>query len=371
MSDQRMQSSTSGSRVLVFQIGSIGDTVVSIPALKAVRRHFGPQSRIVVLHDLNPRITVTPRDILAGSSLVDDFIGYPFYSGFVGRLATFLRLVRRIRKLSFDAAVCLTPSNRPASSLVRDSFIFRLFGIRKLVGFRALCPMRARLAVKRPDFGKHEALLRLERIETDGVDVSLEKDLSKPFLNLPEAAVAEAEAWLSGNRSRTETEMVAIFPGCKQPANSWPIERFVEIGRRLASLGKFELVVGGGPADRDAGDFMVKAWGEGINAAGKLSVLGSAALIARCRFLIGLDTGTTHLAGAMGVPCVAIFGGRNPDGQWYPLGTGHTILISDVQCARCGLPVCPLPDHPCMTGTSVERVWEAVAGIAGRERAAG
>ena len=147
------------------------------------------------------------------------------------------------------------------------------------------------------------------------------------------------------------------------------MERFEEIGRRLIAQGIEPMVIGG-PVERAMGDRLLAAWGRGINAAGQFSVMGSAALLNQCRFLVGLDTGTTHLAAALGVPCVALYADRDPPGQWEPLGEGHILLRHPVPCGGCRVKECPVPNHPCMTGISTEQVWAAILEVNARSASA-
>jgi len=153
---------------------------------------------------------------------------------------------------------------------------------------------------------------------------------------------------------------VAICPGAKKPSCRWPFERFGELGDRILSNFEVELIVVGGSLEIPMALELVKKWGTGISACGELSVLGSSALIAGCRLLIGLDTGTTHMAGAVGVPCVSLQSAQDWPGRWNPLGTGHVVIRKEVPCAGCRERVCPLPDHPCMHNITVEEVWGIV-----------
>ncbi len=198
-----------------------------------------------------------------------------------------------------------------------------------------------------------EAFLRLERLEKDGFPADHAADLGIPLLTLPAAEREKARQWLDERREAGRS-FVAVCPGANQSAKFWPLERFEEIGRRLLAQGDLEPLVIGGPVEREMGDRLLAAWGRGINAAGEFSVMGSAALLNECRFLVGLDTGTTHLAAALGIPCVALYADRDPPGQWEPLGEGHILLRHPVPCAGCGLEDCPVPDHPCMTGITVD-----------------
>jgi ADP-heptose:LPS heptosyltransferase len=143
------------------------------------------------------------------------------------------------------------------------------------------------------------------------------------------------------------------------------MDRFEEIGRRLIAK-RIEPVVIGGPVEKAMGDRLLAAWGSGVNAAGRFSVMESAALLSQCRFLVGLDTGTTHLAAALGVPCIALYADRDPPGQWEPLGEGHVLLHHAVPCGGCRAVKCPVPNHPCMTGITIEDVWAAILEINAR-----
>ncbi len=108
------------------------------------------------------------------------------------------------------------------------------------------------------------------------------------------------------------------------------------------------------------GERLVGAWGQGINAAGAFSVLESAALFESCAFMVGLDTGSTHLAAAVGTRCVILQGGRAFPGNWDPIGDQLTILRFPVPCTGCGLVECVVSQHPCMRGLGVDTVWKAI-----------
>jgi heptosyltransferase-3 len=357
---------TSGRRrkILVYHLGFIGDTVVSVPALRALRRHYGASAEICLLHETHDAIPVSPADVLSGLGLVDRFLTYRFRLGRVGLLMSAIRLWARLIRERFDEVIYLAPSERSTSTVRRDELFFRLCGISARKGFVTLTELLAwsRAGAERPlsDRARHEARRKLDRLAISGIDVSAEQELSLPVIRLPVPTIDTAARWLVANRRHPERTLVAICPGSKNPANRWPTDRFIEIGRRLLSLESFELVVVGGPSDRAVAQQMLDAWGDGINAAGVLTVLGSAALLTRCHFMLGLDTGMTHLSGALGVGGVAIYGGRDPVGLWDPFGGVHTVLRQPVECAGCRLMTCPFENHPCMQGIDVGRVWAAM-----------
>ena len=350
--------------VLVYQIGSLGDTLVSIPGYRAARRHFGPRARIRVLHNAPPEGRASPHQVLDGSGLVDGAVTFRQYAG-RSSWKTFLEVWIKLRRLRPDAVVYLAPAERSAGQVGRDRMFFRLCGVPTLIGFETYDVERlnARGPDGRPLPVPHEAVMRLERLE-GGITEDRAADMSAPLLRLPAEEQEKARAWLTSQRP-SGAVFAAVCPGANQPAKFWPMERFEEIGRRLLARG-IEPIVIGGPVERAMGDRLLAAWGGGSNAAGQFSVMGSAALLSQCRFLVGLDTGTTHLAAALGVPCVALYADRDPPGQWEPLGEGHVLLHRPVPCGGCRAFNCPVPDHPCMTGISTEQVWAAIEEVNAR-----
>ena len=300
-----------------------------------------------------PSAPAAPAESLLERESVHGIIPFPAGS----RILAVLTLIPRLRRLGFDCAVNAGDADPSRRAFIRNKFVLKAGGISKFIGFHKSTSEKSRDG----SFAlKPKALSWLERLAKDGVDISLESDFSIPLFPLSEPARKPAREWLKARRSYPDRPLIAICPGTREPANAWPIERFTEIGRRLLGLGLYEIVVCGGPAERGLGDRLIKDWGQGINAAGEFSILGSSAILRECKFMVGLDTGTTHLAAAVGVPCLTLQGGRVPPGAWDPLGPGHIIVRYPVACGGCGLGTCCLSRHPCMRGITVDRVWKAV-----------
>jgi ADP-heptose:LPS heptosyltransferase len=293
------------------------------------------------------------------NDLCDGYLSYQNQPDKKNKIPVVYRLWRKLRKERFDAAVYLVVSERPARSIRRDKIFFRVCGIRRLIGFHSFAQKELYPIDDegRPAMTSHEAARKLKRLKLDGIETAPE-DLRLPLFSFSRAKIQKIKNWLAARRKKTATRLIAIAPGCKMIANIWSSENFIALGRKLIESADAELIVVGGEAERETGERMIKAWGEGINAAGSFSVHESAALLSLCDFYIGLDTGTTHLAAAVGTRCLGIYGERNNSGHWYPLGKGHTIVYHPVKCAGCRLFICPLEDHPCMSGISVDFVWQ-------------
>jgi heptosyltransferase III len=343
-------------KVLVYLFGSLGDTIVAIPALRAVREHF-QDAEIVLLQNQQPDVSVTASDVLP-SDLIDRAISYNSALTGIKKVLTFVQLWVLLRREYFQAAVYLIISERPEKSVYRDRIFFKLCGINKLIGFHPFSKTELYPVNEsgHPEITDHEAIRKLKRLELDGININHENVLRQPLLNYSSAELKSTGGWLLEQRTEPASKLAAIAPGCKTAANQWPIENFIEIARKLVSCG-FEIIVVGGNGDAETARKMLTDLGKGINAAGKLSVKESAILLSLCDLFIGLDTGTTHLAAAVDTPCFAIYGERNNPGQWFPRGAKHSLVFHQVRCAGCRLFECPVPGHPCMTGISADAVW--------------
>lgn len=347
-------------KVLVYLFGSLGDTIVAIPALRAVRRHFG-DAEIVLLQNVQTNGIVKASDVIP-DGLIDRSLEYQSQIKAANQISTYFPLWRQIRAEKFDAAVYLVLSERPERSVTRDRYFFRLCGIRELIGFHAFS--REELYPKdiegRPSMTEHEAIRKLFRIERDGIEVQKNEDLLQPFFTFSHEEREELSDWLRSQRKAPELPLLALAPGCKTPANFWPTDNFIQLAKKLVAENVCEIVIVGGKAETGIAEEIIANVGKGINAAGKFSVRRSAVLLSLCDLYLGLDTGTTHLAAAVGTPCVALFHERDNPGQWFPLGPGHTIFQHHVPCAGCRTSVCPVAGHPCMTAIPFAAILQEV-----------
>jgi heptosyltransferase-3 len=152
---------------------------------------------------------------------------------------------------------------------------------------------------------------------------------------------------------------IGVGPGSKMPAKRWPEERFREVMAELIKEFDVWPVVFGGAEDAGLGDRLLSAWGHGYNAAGALSLRGAAAALRHCAFLLTNDTGTMHLAAAVGTRCVAIFSARHAPGAWNPYGKNHRVFQTQIECEGCLLVECVERKNECLTRIPVGPVMNA------------
>jgi ADP-heptose:LPS heptosyltransferase len=256
----------------------------------------------------------------------------------------------QLRRSGFHDIFSLAPP-RTSQQLRVDSMIFRgVVGSERFHGAsRAAWPPSADDAE-----GEHEGL-RLLRI----VDPSATEDALSDFrLRVPDADLVSGRGVLDDLGVRADQLLIGVAPGSARSATAWPAERFALLGRTLLSrFRNLVLLAIGGSRERGLCDELCAAWGPRSHSlAGRLSVFGSASVLSHCAAYIGNDSGPTHLAAIVGIPCVAIFSARNAPGQWRPIGRHHVVIEERPECAGCMLDDCVDEAKKCLTRIQTGRV---------------
>ena len=338
-------------RVLVFRIGHLGDTLVAIPAIRAIeRRHAGANK--VLVTERRPNV-VSAWDVLEPLKIFQNALFYDPTAGFMRKAVHVTRLVLRLRQMRFEYAYNLSPE-RSWFQYWRDFFFFRrVVGARTYVSL-PLVPgrVKARAAGLRRREPEWRRLLNV---------IAPEAVFAGELMPVGDEDKIRAKECLEALH-QSHARLVALGPGSKMPAKMWPKERFLELGRRLLErYPDTALVVLGGRSDHELGDWLCRHWnGRALNLAGKLSIYESAAVLRHCVSYVGNDTGVMHLAALSRVPCVAIFSARDYPGMWEPMGSNHIVLRAEIECQGCMLEECTAKNNECLQRIST---GEAFAGI--------
>lgn len=342
-------------KILVYRIGSIGDTLVALPSFRAIRETY-PNAHISLLTNgdsKNPSNLIAKEILPKG--LFDDWIAYPKIN-----LKNTRKLIFDLRKEKFDAVFYLMNRNRTHFRVKRDVLFFHLAGISKIFGvnhlLKNLLTMKPTKPVKKVE-SEMEFLL-------DGLykeDLPLPpRNTFTPDLKLTEEELKFAEDWLESNLGGDwqKKKIVAVMPSTNWESKIWAEENFAEIvSRLLKNTGVFPVVFGG-DKDVEKGNRLLKSWNAGRNAAGKLNLREVAAVVSKCKIYLGTDTGVMHIAGAVGTPCVAIFAAHDYPGRWHPFGENHKIFRERVECEGCFAPKC-FNNQKCLSLINVENVYQA------------
>jgi lipopolysaccharide heptosyltransferase III len=343
-------------RILVFRIGELGDTLIALPSLRAIRAAF-PGSHLALLGNVDSLSRHVPPNQTLPVGLIDEWFSYPSGESTLGFSGS-IRLLSRLRRSRFDLLVYLAPSLRRPVDVRRDLLFFRLCGITAVIGDKGFVS-RARRAGEPLPFIPHEADYLLHRLAQS--DISVPAPGAAVFdLELTDGERSTADDWLGQQIPASGARrMVGFGPGSKAPSKVWPEERFAELGFRLTRENKIYPIVFGGPEDRELAERLIGAWGKGANAAGELLPRQAAAALSRCVMYVGNDTGTMHLAAAVGTPCVVAMCAQDWPGHWNPYGEGHVVLRRSVPCEGCFLKVCITEGMRCLKEIEVDEVLSA------------
>lgn len=341
--------------ILIFRVGQLGDAVVALPAIQAIRERH-PDHRMVLLTDYHPGMDyVSSWDVYGPTGWFDEVIFYEPSPNFSRLLKNALVHAKRLRALAPEFVYALAPE-RHGLSLLRDQLFFHmLLAPRRFYG-QSLWGEATVSASDEPRSVEPE-WRRLLHIVDSAAD-------ARPVdISIPEAELAAADAVLNAEGLKPGANYLVMGLGSKMPAKIWPLERYIELGLRLREkYPTLKLVAVGGEQEADMGNAFRDAVGtSAFNLAGKLSIYGSAAVLQRSIAYVGNDSGVMHLAGLLGKPCVALFSARDKPGKWVPLGEGHHILRHDLECAGCMLMRCTQPEmNACLNRITVDEVFEAV-----------
>lgn len=314
-----VKTSSNQLHILVEVMHGLGDTVCSLALLKGVRYLF-PNAKLTVLCKMN-----AGRDIIESSHiLVDEIIVIDIYKSIINTLKT----IDYLRKQKFDLGIsaAITP--------VKKSQLFmKLCGVKEHIGFQAS-------GTNKFDYDIHfvEANVRTLGLEVSDelrpqlyVDTDSDKsichyfdglDQSRPIIGL---CIGNADPSLTNRWLRTGR----VFP------RAWGITRMHNLLELLVKDGN-QIVLIGGPQEipllEELTEFLKLP--QVINLVGKCSIKQSIAAIKRCTCSIGIDTGMQHIAGALSVPTISIFGPTNPKNHGA-FSTCSSFVEHDVDCKYC------------------------------------
>ena len=348
-------------RILVFRIGQLGDMIVGLPAMRAIRERW-PNAYITLLCDVHPgEKYVLGNEIFRNAGLFDSFELYVVpnkSAGFIAGLFTRLSLLLRLRRQKFTKLFYLTPTLRSQEQIDRDRRFFRAAGLEEFHGMEDFPEVPQKKAGTPLASLGHEADLLLARLTKSGITIPASNRGSLD-LGLNEEDNAAVDRWLTSLPSENGRRWIGVGPTSKMPAKRWPIERFREVVQLLIEQYDLWPVVFGGAEDNLIAAQLLESWRRGYNAAGSLGVRAAAAALARCDLYLGNDSGTMHLAACAQIPCVAIFSSRDWPGAWYPYNVEARVFRSDIECEGCYLVECVERQNECLKRISVEQVLSA------------
>ncbi len=347
-------------RVLVYRLGSLGDTVVALPSLHLIARAFPNAERRMLTNMPVASVAPAAAAVLGDSGLIHS---YERYTVGMRQPLKLLSLIWRLRRFGPEVIVYLKDLS-PPDRVRRDTVFLRLLGASRMVGLPAQ-PQDFVARVMPDGTFEHEAM-RLAR--SIGV-------LGTVQINDPhswEIGLTEAERGKAAEATAAVGDLpfFAVSVGTKVQAKNWGTANWrTLLGSVAEEYPSHALVLAGAGEERDASQAAAQGWlavrgsGPVVNLCGKLTPRQSAAVFASARAFLGHDSGPMHLASLAGTPTVAIFAARNRPRTWFPMCPHQRVIYHRVDCWGCGLETCVEQRKKCILSITAQEVLQALKGM--------
>ena len=319
--------------ILVIDFGQLGDVVMSLPALRAIRERF-PQAQITVAVGKPGKELLSPSGF-ANEILEVDRVGLRDGPTLVS-IGRILKLVSTVRKAKFDFVIDL-------HSYYETNLLGFFSGApHRLYSRREINRSLYFLANFKPQPVKESEKTHLVDRYLDVVKpLGIQNAPRTPVLKTSAADASSVEALLKKEHAQSGELLAGIFPGAGNSTRIWPLEHFAELADHLRRNHKVRIIVFAGPEERQMVPRMRKLFPAGTIFFDRLTIPQLAAAQARLTVFISNDTGPVHIAAAVGTPVVVIMDRLDPH-CFTPVGAEHRLVYG-----------------PSVASISVDKVYKA------------
>ena len=304
--------------ILVIDFGQLGDVVLSLPALRAIRERF-PQAKITLVVG-KPGAELVELSGYANATLVVDRVALRDGSKLVsiGRL---LKLIKNVRQQKFDFVIDL-------HSLSETNLLGFLSGAPKRLYSRR--PGRsldflANFSPRPPLEKDHRARHLIDRYLDVLTPLGITNAERLPRLRTRPEDITAIDKLLKKEKAEAGSPLIGLFPGAGHPSRRWPLERFAELAEFLERNDGVRPIVFAGPEERRLVAHMKRLFPRSTIILDRLSIPQLAAAQARLAVLVSNDTGPMHIGAAVGTPVVLLLDRRAPE-SYIPLGDRHRVI---------------------------------------------
>jgi ADP-heptose:LPS heptosyltransferase len=309
--------------VVIYRLGSLGDTVVSLPCFHKIAERFPDRERVVLTNFPVSSKAAPVEAILGGSGLAHRFLSYPIGTR---SPAALWRLSAELRRLRADTLVFLSEP-RGLRSAWRDVAFFRLSGFRHILG----APLTSDLQSYHRDRAsgqEEQECRRLARCLAALGEIDIE-DPKMWDLHLTAQELAVGRAAIAPLES---APFLAFNMGGKDPTKDWGEANWRRLMESLATdLGHLGLAILGASEESRRAHAVSEIWpGAVIDFCGRLTPRQSAAVLTHAALFIGHDSGPLHLASASLCPWLGVFGAHNAPKRWHPV-IGRGVALHDMR----------------------------------------
>jgi len=312
-------------KILIIQLGDIGDVVWAIPTFRAVKEFYNEAQLSLLLRG-------GTGILLTGDPIINSI--FEVKGGgttFLNRIEEDIALIRMLRREKFDIVFDLRFDDRGA-------YMARLTGAPlRVAQFSENLAWRNRFfthlvkpaASKEPVRGAAEQSLRIVR------ELGIESKNHIPRIRIPEEVLIRSSRLLREAGINQDKRWITLNPFSRWKYKEWKYEKWVQIIEWLRTRYKIATVIVGVKEERKQAEYISGRCAEAVfNLAGKTKLDELAGILSLSRLHVGVDSAAPHIAAATGTPTVMIYG---PSSwlEWAPLGEKHTVIAPDCDCAPC------------------------------------
>ncbi|MFC1724093.1 lipopolysaccharide heptosyltransferase II [candidate division KSB1 bacterium] len=330
-------------KVLIVQTAFLGDVILTIPLIRALKKHIKP----VHLHIL---LRPEAEDVYRNDKDIDNIIVYDKKNSEKG-IQHLFKLIKKVRAEKYELVIS------PHRS-VRSALISYLSGAKQRVGFdKNSMSILYNKKVKYIN-DKHEVERNLSLIEPiyDG-EISITLNMQNS-----ENDRKKADELISNTVRAAGQDIVCMAPGSEWSTKRWLTEYYRKL-IKLCSLSDIKVVLLGGSKDKNICGNISIGFENVTDLSAKLSVNESSEVMKQCKLLVCNDTGAMHIGSASGIDIITVFGPTVPEFGFSPFGVKNKILQSDIYCRPCSIhggENCPEGHFLCMRSITPDDVMQEI-----------
>lgn len=318
--------------VIVYRTGHLGDTICAVPSFRRLRSHFRDE-KLVLLCDDPAKGKAASSEIAGRLGIFDRIVTYRSGDGW----RTFRDLAGIVKQIRPDIVFSLPQVKAPRRALRKQKLFFRLFGVRKLLGFDMPLYKGGRL-LNEPQ--RLAEILDRERIAGGAFGYDFPEDLTA------KKSVRQKLAFVGINEERP---YIVFCGGGKTQTQHWPLDRYATVLEQLYAHFGIQIIGIGSPAELSSFKREILPVFPQLKIFSSSLAIGELIELMRdATCYIGNDTGPMHLSAAVGRPVVAIISARNRFCLWDPDIEQRLIFRHRTACEGCWADVCPHGHHNCM-----------------------
>ncbi len=355
--EKRNYHSTDGTgvKILIIQFRPAGDVLLLTPVVELLKEAV-PDAEIHFL------VNEKESQLIEHFPLIDTIIPVRKIPrrglNFLRYIAATMQLMLRVRRARFDIVIDFIGNPRSA----QITFLSRAkMRVGRRVGLRSLAYNRR---VPRPPEQMNTVLKRINHLAPLGI----ESAYRPPRLYLSEHDKKFAKGYVSSLDTDDSRPLVFLAPNSPRPARRWKAESFMAVGKQLVQEYGAKVLLAWGPGEEE----YTKRIRDGIGGDAEMipltNLTGMAAIISHADLMITNCSGTKHIANALGVRTITIYGPTSPLVWNDPDWERNPVLVADIPCIRCERRVCPLDVHRCMEAVTPDMVMHEVGKLLGASR---